>query len=406
MNTKRIVSIKDIEKFLQGTEQIKFSVVSRSEKYHFIMNTLVRIRYKQLRKPAKNLVRRYLQKVTGYSKRQIKRLIHKWDKGELLASLETIQENRNKFPCKYGPTEIALLIKSDEALNYPNGNSLKKSLLREYSVFKKEKYVTISQISVSHIYNLRNENSQYQSATMHYTKTNPVNLPIGERRKPNNQGKPGYLRIDSVHQGDFNEIKGVYHINIVDEITQYEIVGCVEVISEKFLIPLLEDLISQFPFRIINFHSDNGSEYINYQVKKMLNHLLVKQTKSRSRKTNDQALVEGKNGSVIRKHMGRNYIPKKYANSINKFYGKYFNPFLNYHRICSFSTNYVDKRGKVRKKYNIHLTPYERLKSLKNPEQYLKAGISFEELDRMAYAKSDIEAGEKMKKEKSKLFKS
>ncbi len=200
---------------------------------------------------------------------------------------------------------------------------------------------------------------------MHYTKTNPVSVPIGERRKPNNQGMPGYLRIDSVHQGDFDKVKGVYHINIVDEVTQWELVGCIEVISERFLIPLLEELISQFPFRIINFHSDNGSEYINYQVAEMLNKLMVKQTKSRSRKSNDQTLVESKNGSVIRKHMGSNHIPKKYADTINKFYQEYFNIFLNYHRVCSFSTNYVDKQGKIKKKYNIHLTPYDRLKTLK-----------------------------------------
>jgi len=207
-----------------------------------------------------------------------------------------------------------------------------------------------------------------------------------------------------VHQGDLEGVKGVYHINVVDEVTQWEVVGCVKVISERYLIPLLEDLIDQFPFRIINFHSDNGSEYINYQIKDMLNRLIIKQTKSRSRKTNDQALVEGKNGSVIRKHIGRNHIPKKYADPINIFYQKYFNPFLNYHRICSFATNYTDKREKIKKKYNIHLTPYDKLKSLKNAKRYLKEEITFEILDKMAYAKSDIEAGEEMKKEKSKVF--
>jgi transposase InsO family protein len=240
---------------------------------------------------------------------------------------------------------------------------------------------------------------------MRYTKTNPAIVPIGERRRPDNQGKPGYLRIDSVHQGDFNGVKGVYHINVIDEATQWELVGCVGVISEKFLIPLLEKLLSQFPFRIINFHSDNGSEYINYQVAEMLNKLMIKQTKSRSRKTNDQALVEGKNGSVIRKHMGRNHIPKKYANAVNQFYREYFNVFLNYHRVCGFSADYIDKKGKIKKKYDIYLTPYDRLKSLEEAESYLREDISFEELDKIAYAESDIKFGEKIKKEKDKLFK-
>jgi len=377
MNTTRIVSINDIESFLQGLSQIEITTnSSKKEKYNFILETLIKLKYKQIRKKNKRTVKRYLQKVTGYSDNQIKRLIKKWKNGKLLASLEIMNNNRTRFPCKYRSTEIGLLAKADDALNYPNGNALKESLIREHKVFKKEDFKTISQISVSHIYNLRNNSSQYQSATMHYTKTNPVNVPIGERRKPIPDGKPGYLRIDSVHQGDFNGVKGVYHINIVDEITQWEAVGCVEVISEKFLIPLLENLIDQFPFRIINFHSDNGSEYINYQVKDMLSRLLVKQTKSRSRKTNDNALVEGKNGSVIRKHIGRKYIPKKYARSVDSFYQEYFNTFINYHRVCSFATDYIDKKGKIRKKYDIYLTPYDRFKLLKNAEKYLRKELA------------------------------
>lgn len=406
MNTVCIVSIKDIEKFLQGTNKVEFFANSKKEKYTFISDTLVKLKYNQLRKKDKTTIKRYLKKITGYSKKQIKRLIDAWKKGELLSSLEKARANRNKFSSKYGPVEIGLLAKADEALNFPNGHALKESLVREYQIFKKDDFETISQISVSHIYNLRNNSSQYQSKTMHYTKTNPVAISIGERRKPDNQGKPGYLRVDSVHQGDFNGVKGVYHINIVDEVTQWELVGCAEVISEKCLLPLLERLLSQFPFEIINFHSDNGSEYINHRTAKLLNKLNIEQTKSRSRKTNDQALVEGKNGAVIRKHIGRNHIAKKHALSVDEFYDKYFNPFLNYHRVCSFSTDYIDKRGKIKKKYNIHMTPYERLKSLKDAHLYLREGITFEILDKIAYAESDIEAGEKMRIEKKNIFKS
>lgn len=403
MNTVRIISISDVEDFLQGTEKVSFSFSCKKEKYQFVSDTLIKLRYRMVRKKDKTLIKKYLGKVTGYSKKQLKRLIKKWKAGKLLAALN--QPNKHKFPRLYGSVEIALLAKADIALNFPNGHALAKSLVREYEVFKNIDYNIICQISVSHIYNIRNKSLQYQSKTKHYTKTNPAKVPIGERTKPQPFGKPGYLRVDSVHQGDLEGVKGVYHINVIDEATQWEIVGCVEVISEKYLLPLLEDLLSQFPFKIINFHSDNGSEYINYQVRDMLNRLVVKQTKSRSRKTNDQALVEGKNGSIIRKHIGRNYIPKKFADSINIFYQKYFNPFLNYHRVCSFATDYIDKRGKIKKKYNTHYTPYEKLKSLKNAKQYLKEGIVFEKLDKIAYTKSDIDAGEEMREEKSKVFK-
>ena len=98
---------------------------------------------------------------------------------------------------------------------------------------------------------------------LNYQKTHPVKVNIGIRKKPAPYGKPGYLRVDSVHQGDLDKEKGVYHINLVDEVTQWEIVGCVEGISEHFLAPLLEVLLKLFPFKILGFHSDNGSEYIN-----------------------------------------------------------------------------------------------------------------------------------------------
>ncbi len=88
-----------------------------------------------------------------------------------------------------------------------------------------------------------------------------------------------------------------------------------------------------------------------------------------------------------------------------QIYEAYFNPFLNYQRVCAFATDYTDKKGKIRKKYDTYLTPYEKLKSLDNSAQYLKKGITFAKLDEIAYSESDIKAGEIMKKEKSKVFK-
>jgi transposase InsO family protein len=179
----------------------------------------------------------------------------------------------------------------------------------------------------------------YKEQTTTFEKTNPVDRDIGERRKPRPDGKPGFLRVDTVHQGDLNGEKGVYHINFVDEVTQFEIVGCVETICEEHLAPLLEKILVEFLFVVHNFHSDNGSEYINHAVESILNRLLVKQSKSRSRHSNDNALAEGKNGAIIRKHMGRMHIPKRHAEVIDDFYHEFFNPYLNYHRPSGLRTH-------------------------------------------------------------------
>ena len=76
-------------------------------------------------------------------------------------------------------------------------------------------------------------------------------------------------------------------MNLVDEVTQWEIVFAVAEISERFLLPLLKEALNQFPFVIQNFHSDNGSEYINYKVADLLERMGISQTKSRARRSND-----------------------------------------------------------------------------------------------------------------------
>jgi len=140
-------------------------------------------------------------------------------------------------------------------------------------------------------------------------------------------------------------------------------------------------------------------------VAKLLNKLLIKLTKCRARHCNDNALVESKHGSILRKHFGYTYIPQPNARKINGFFKKYFNPYLNFHRPCGFATIITDKKGKQKKVYRTYQTPYERLKSLPNAKQYLKPGITFEILDKIAYEKSDNEWAALMQKAKEELFK-
>jgi len=103
----------------------------------------------------------------------------------------------------------------------------------------------------------------------------------------------------------------VYHIHTIDEVTQRESLGCVERISEHYRVPVLGEFLAQYPFRILGFHADNGSEYINRVGAEILEKLQIQLTKSRAQHTNDQAFMEGKNGSVVRNQMGYGGSPKK-----------------------------------------------------------------------------------------------
>jgi transposase InsO family protein len=224
------------------------------------------------------------------------------------------------------------------------------------------------------------------------------------RMKPRPEGKPGFIRVDSVHQGDKDKEKGVYHINLVDEVTQTEIVVTVEGISEYFLLPALEDALTQFSFRIINFHSDNGSEYLNKTVARLLNKLMIEQTKSRSRKTNDNALVEGKNAAVVRKHFGRAHIPRKYAPLMNVFNREYLNPYIFYHRQCAFADDEIDAKGKIKKVYRTYLTPCAKLLSLPTVEQYLRDGVTVVLLKAEMVKETHLASAQNMQKAKQELF--
>ncbi len=348
------------------------------------------------------MIRRYIEKVSGYSRAQVSRLIsHCNQRGRL----KKAHYKRHHFPRRYTLTDIALLAKTDELHDYLRGPATKKIMEREWTVYEHSGFRNISQISVAHLYNLRRSHL-YRSITKRYTRTKPAVVKIGERAKPDPGGSPGYIRIDTVHQGDMNGEKGVYHINAVDEVTQWEIVASVERIAENYLAPVLESMLAGFPFVIRGFHSDNGAEFINKTVAKLLNKLLVSFTKCRPRHTNDNSLVESKNGSVVRKQLGYACIPQAYATAINQYHRGFLNVYVNFHRPCFFSVSVIDHRGKIQKTYPYHkvMTPYEKLKSLPEVASYLRQGVNMKKLDDIAHQMSDNEFAERMVKARSNLF--
>ena len=302
---------------------------------------------------------------------------------------------------------MLLLAHTDTLHSTLSGLATKKLMERAFWIFGETRYERLAAISVAHLYNLR-QRTGYLRVRQVFTKTRAVNLAIGERRAPAPNNRPGYLRVDCVHQGDQDGVKGVYHINAVDCVTQYEGVASCEHISEAFLIPVLEELLQSFPFTILGFHSDNGSEFINHKVVEMLNKLLIEeQTKSRSRHCNDNAQAESKNGAIVRKHLGYSHIPQRFATLVNAFCREHLNPYINFHRPCLFAETITDAKGRSRKRYpyKLMMTPYEKLKSLPKPEQYLKLGVTFEDLDARAKALSDNDAAQRMNDARAILFK-
>lgn len=405
MTNTRLITIQEMEQVLESTAAISFQAANQTETYGWIETTLRDSHYLKLKKKHRGAVRRYLQKMTGLKKAQVTKLIKQFKETTRVA-VKAYQ--RHTFPKRYTTRDIALLAEADLALRQLAGPATAAIFKREYAIFGKPAYEKLSRISSAHIYNLRRE-QLYRDQTKLFQKTQARNVPIGERRKPDPEGKPGYIRVDTVHQGDSaQEGKGLYTINLVCELTQYEIMVATEKISEAYMIPVLEAALVQFPFVIVNFHADNGGEFINYQVAELLQRMLIKLTKSRPRKCNDNALVESKNGSIVRKYLGHLYIPQKHAALVNKWYRDFLNPFVNFHRPCAFGKEVVlnERTGKRKRTYphDWYQTPYEKFKSLENAKQYLRGEVTFEQLDKKAYADSDIEFAKKVEQAREKLF--
>ena len=403
LHSQRLQTVEEIRSFLDGATTFDFEPQSRKESYQWICDSLRQLRYPLLGKADRGVVKAYLEKVSGLSRAQVTRLIRQYrDSGH-------IRDRRgrpaNAFCRRYTPEDVALLVETDTLHGNLSGPATRKLCERAFAVFGDTRYQRLATLSNGHLYNLRHSDP-YQRQRRHFQKTRYTAVRIGERRKPRPDGRPGFLRVDTVHQGDQDGIKGLYHINAVDEVTQMQAVVSVQRISESYLIPALHELLQAFPFTLQGFHSDNGSEYINQQVARLLQKLHIEQTKSRPRQTNDNALVEGKNGSVIRKHLGYEHISQRFAQPVNHFLIHYLNPYLNYHRPCLFAKEEINQKGKQIRKYPDSLiqTPYQKLRSLPDAEQYLKPGITFKILDDFAHQYSDNEAARRLNKARNKLF--
>lgn len=400
-NTESL-SREEIREFLKSSQPIEFAGCGRNEKYAWVERVLGVQNYGEPAKRDRGVVRAYVEKVTGMSAAQTTRLIRAFlDHGVVRAA----PYERRRFRSLYTPEDIALLAEVDRAHEPLSGPATRHILQRAYEQYGNQQYERLAQISVAHLYNLR-ASARYRNQAAVFEPTRPTAIGIGERRRPNPRGRPGFLRVDTVHQGDWDGAKGVYHINAVDTVTQWQVVGCASKISEGYLLPVLEAVLAQFPFVILGFHVDNGSEYINHRVAKMLEKLHAEFTKSRACRSQDNALVEGKNGAVIRKLIGYGHIAGEHAEAIGKFYARHLNPHLNFHRPCGFATVSLDERGKRRRQYKTedYRTPFEKLKSLERMEQYLKPGKSLAELEREALAMSDTESARQLNAAKSRLL--
>ena len=401
-------TIGDLETFLAASDVFSLDRnLPGGERASWMRDRLLHFRYDRLPRKQQSLVRQFLGQITGYSPAQLSRHIRAYRRGEQIRQ----SWRRRTFPATYTEQDRELLAEIDNATGRLSGNLAAQFCAGQFAAGDR-RFLRLKDISNATVYRLR-QTKRYTLRAVTIEKTKPVQTTIGERRKPAPNGTPGFIRVDTVHQGDLpagkaglGQQKGVYHINLVDEVTQWEVVVAVENISESLVQEVLIIALFLFPFRIRNFHSDNGSEYINYAVARLLEKLRIRQTKGRPRHSNDNGLVETKNGAIIRKEMGRFHIKGVFAPRINVFYRDHLIPFLNFHRPCHFPYRTTLKNGRVIVRYRRQdcQTPYRKLLSLPHWETFLRRGVTADDLRKQVEEKTPLQAAQEKNQAKSVLF--
>lgn len=394
-------TIGEVKTFLVTADTFDLEQIPvRKDRAHWIRDRLLHFRFRSLGRKDQGMLRKFFRIITRYSDAQLSRHIGRYRRGVPVV----MRQKRNTFDRLYTMEDRELLAMIDNETGRMAG-TLAAQFCADQFVAGDRRFLRLKNVSSATIYRLRKD-KKYEALSITFEKTKSVQIPIGKRRKPEPQGIPGFIRVDTVHQGDLGEQKGVYHINLVDEVTQWEVVIAVENIAESLLGEVLQIAMFLFPFRIRNFHSDNGGEYINYTVAGLLEKLRICQTKGRPRHSNDNGLVETKNGAIIRKEMGHFHIPGKFAPRINLFYREYLIPFLNFHRPCHFPHRTTLKNGKVIVRYRRKdcQTPYRKFLSLLDWGKSLRRGITVADLDKGARMKTPLQAAKEKNEAKRKLF--
>jgi transposase InsO family protein len=393
---------------LDGTQTLDFTPTGDArDRAVWMDSVLIRLSYRQLKRSGRGVVLRYLRRFSGFSRAQVTRLVRRW----VLFKPQPRRRRTpgNAFALRYTDADVSTLAEIEREVGRLSGPAMVVVLRRMYRAYGDARFERLQHLSASHLYHLRRCERYLAHHTVRTkTRTDRRSAAIAIRRAPTPDNRPGFIRIDSVHQGDFRGRWSIYHINAVDCVTQWQVVATVPSLKREHMLPALRAMLAQFSFEILGFHSDGGSEYINYEVAALLEQERITFTRSRPRRCNDNALVEAKNGVVVRRQFGYTSIPAERAEQFNAFCADYLNPFLNLHRPCLFGKEVPDPRkpGRLRRihpKDDIQ-TPLEKLLSVPHAATFLREGITLDGLLEQAHRQTDLQAARQVRKEREAIL--
>ncbi len=365
LDTQRLQTLDQVREFLAGSRPLDLQPQTRAEAYAFVAETLQRFDYSRQGKADKGLIRRFLNKVTGLSRAQVTRLLHQH---RTTGAIADRRRPRHPFPRRYTKGDIGLLAEVDALHGTPLRSGHPQALRPGLAAVRRPPL----RAPRRHL-----QRTPLQPAPLDQLSTPPRDDARADPPRAHRHRRAAPAPSPSDNPATCGSIRSTKETSTASRASTTSTSSTRSPSSSSSARssastrpaspPVLEALLRAFPFNVRGFHTDNGSEFINHKIVARLQALHIDEfTKSRPRRSNDNALVESKNGSVIRKHLGYGHIPSRYAERVNAFTQQILSPYPNFHRPCLFPVDEVDAKGRVRKRYphaNV-MTPYEKLKSL------------------------------------------
>lgn len=283
---------------------------------------------------------------------------------------------------RYGPEVIAKLKDIWELFDYPCGQNL-APMLGEYietlekfkemsfSLEVKQKLLAISSSTIDR--RLKRSKKFKKGKVFSTTKPGSMlkkNIPI--KTSCWNEKRIGFRELDTVaHCGDSASGEFILSLNYTDIVTQWTETVAVMGKAQIRIKQALDDIESRLPFPLLGIDPDNGGEFINWQLYRHCVNKDIEFTRGRPYHKNDNAHIEQKNWTHVRKLVGYTRLDKDYQlRVLNDLYRKEWRLFKNF-----FIANkkLISKKRigtRIKKVYDKPRTPYQRLlESKEYPEE-------------------------------------
>ena len=322
-------------------------------------------RYHQAERKARGGLLDELCLTTGYNRKYAIRLLNGPPPEK-----ERVRRPRGR-KTQYGKQVISILTAVWEAAGYPWSVRL-KALLPNWMPWIRKRYRMSGKVEEQLLemsarqMDRRLQNRKRAQKRKIYGRTKPGTLlkhHIPLKTDSWNVQAPGFTEVDLVsHSGDSAEGEFAHTLNLTDIHTGWTESRALLGKSEIAVQEALDEIQTELPFRLLGVDSDNGSEFINWHLKRWCDEKQIQLTRGRPYKKDDNAHIEQKNWTHVRKLLGWDrYDSRAAVEAINAVYRQELRLWMNLYLPSVKLVKKVRVGSKLRRVYSPAQTPFERV---------------------------------------------